>query len=152
MSGIATLKLVFAVGLALIFEPQYNSETGRIPPQEVMRTRIVGDTGLSFLTNAVVLHLVERDVIVDPQWVAEVVLPKVCFETVRDEIFSYNLFYPETDFVFDDFIDEDIVGWWIISGDAKFKHAYKAPSGARVVVYVVQNDAKIHLFICCSYD
>ncbi len=150
VSTYTTLRLFSVVELSLISEPLYDSETGHVPSQAVMLNRISEDTGLPFLTNSVILHIVERNEFIDPQWVAEVTLPTESFGSIVDGLISYDLYEPEPVFTPEDFIFDDTVSW-ALPTQTKFKHSYLAPSGAFVVIYVSLRETGVHLFINCSY-
>lgn len=149
VSMATTFKLFSIVGLSLMSEPLYNSETGQVPSQPVMLERISHDTGLSVLTNSVVLHIAERGGVFDLQWVAEVTLPKESFGIVLNSIISYDLYEPEPVFTSEDFVFDDTVSVW--PEEIKFKHSYRSPTGAFVVIYVSLRETNVHLFISCSY-
>lgn len=141
----ATWNVLFSAGPRMMMEPAYNSEIGQVPSQAVILKRISVDTGLPYITNSVVLHFVERDVFIDPEWVAEVALPNESFEAFLHSLISYDLYDPQVDTYF-----QESMAWWNLTS-VKFKHSYRRPNGPFVMVYVSPRETNVHLFINCSY-
>ncbi len=141
----ATWNVLFSVGLQMMAEPAYNSEIGRVPSQAVMLERIRKDTGLFFPTNSVVLHMVERETFIDPEWVAEVEIPVFSYDPFIRSLTSYSIDDPMVDMSF-----PESMSWWKLDGIA-FKYSYTRPYGPFVKVFVSSCTTNVYLFINCSY-